>query len=972
LPSPPILPKPNRHIRVKLSNLKRLLFISLTFGFATISAVATPTPEQLEFFERKVRPVLAEQCYKCHGPEKQKADLRVDSLAALLKPGVDGPIIVPGKPGESLLIKSIKHLGDMKMPEKAPKMPEDQIAALEQWVAMGAPWPEYDKPVTSAANDSAKAHWSYQPIKNPAVPATEGAANPIDAFVREKLTAANLTMSQPADKRTLLRRASYELIGLPPTAEEAETFEADQSPDAFAKVVDRLLASPHYGERWARHWMDVARYADSKGYLAGGVSRDYPFAYTFRDWLIRAFNEDLPYDRFLQLQLAADHLVGSNDPNLAAMGFLTVGRRFLGNIHDIIDDRIDTLTRGTMGLTVACARCHDHKFDPVLQKDYYSIYGVFASSDEPEDLPAIGDIEDKEAKAKYDAELAKRQGNLDQFVSDRAADAGLLASITTGVPFALYSTDRDALKTVLSGKDRQRSRDLRNEIEKINGTMASPPRAMVLRDKPQPVEPRVFIRGNPGRPGEQVKRQFISFMTGEKPQPFTKGSGRLELAQAITDPKNPLTARVMVNRVWGYHFAKGLVRTPGDFGVKGDPPTHPELLDWLATTFMNEGWSIKKLHRLILLSATWQQSSDNRPEVAEKDPENRLLSRQNRKRLDFEATRDSLLASAGQLDRKIGGKSVDIVNPPYSKRRAVYASIDRQNLPGIFRTFDFPSPDVSNPQRFVTTVPQQALFMINSPFVVEQARAIVAKPEFSKAESASEWQIQEIYERVYARRAEPTEVEAALTFVTEEAKRPVESREEKPAWRYGYGFFDAAAGKTNFTGLPKFTKNSSWQGGDKLPDDKLGWVMLDRDGGHVGNDPQHAAIRRWIAPQDVTISIKGSLTRPTESGDGVEGIIVSSRGGELLRVIAEPKGHVETKLENVELKAGDTLDFIVSLRADNNSDNFSWPVVIKTEAAEWNSRAQFAGPVPSRPPPLTPWEKYAQVLLETNEFAFVD
>jgi mono/diheme cytochrome c family protein len=951
--------------------LKRQLLFPLTISFAVVNAIAAPAPEQLEFFEKKVRPVLAEQCYKCHGPEKQKADLRVDSRDALLKPGEDGPAIIPGKPDESLLIKSIKHVGEMKMPEKAPKMPDDQIAALEQWIAMGAPWPENDQPITSPQSATAKAHWSYQPIKNPAIPAVEGASNPIDAFVREKLNAANLSMSPTADKRTLLRRASFELLGLPPTAEEVAAFEADASPGAFAKVIDRLLASPHYGERWARHWMDVARYSDSKGYLAGGVSRDYPFAYTYRDWLIRSFNEDLPYDRFLQMQIAGDHLVGANDPNLAAMGFLTVGRRFLGNIHDIIDDRIDTLTRGTMGLTVACARCHDHKFDPVLQKDYYAMYGVFASSDEPEDMPQIGDIEDKEAKARYEAELAKRQATLDDFVSGRAADYGLLTSIATGVPFALVTTDRDALKTVLTRKDRERSRELRSEIDKLNGTMASPPRAMVLRDKPQPVEPHIFIRGNPGRPGDPVKRQFITFLKEGNPQPFTKGSGRLELAQSITDRGNPLTARVIVNRVWGYHFAKGLVRTPGDFGVKGDPPTHPELLDWLATNFMNEGWSLKKLHRVILLSATWQQSSDSRADGTEKDPENRLLSRQNRKRLDFEATRDSLLASAGQLDPKIGGKSVDIVNPPYSKRRAVYASIDRQNLPGLFRTFDFPSPDVSNPQRFVTTVPQQALFMINSPFVVEQARAMTAKPEFSKPESASEWQIQDLYERVYARRAEPPEVESALHFVTEEARRPVESRDEIPAWQYGYGFFDSAAAKTNFNPLPKFVKNA-WQGGDQLPDAKLGWVTLNRDGGHVGNDAQHAAIRRWIAPRNMTISFSGKLSRPAEAGDGVEGIVVSSRGGELLRVVAEAKGNVDTKIEKIELKAGDTLDFIVSLRAENNSDSFTWPVLIKADTGEWESRAQFAGPTPPKPPPLTPWEKYAQVLLETNEFVFVD
>jgi mono/diheme cytochrome c family protein len=488
--------------------------------FAAVPALAMPTPEQLEFFETQVRPVLAEQCYKCHGPEKQKADLRVDSLQALLKGSEQGPVLIPGKPEESSLIKSIKHIGESKMPAKAPKMPDAQITAIEQWVAMGAPWPENDKPATAGSTVAARQHWSYQPIKSVPVPevASPGRtiANPIDAFIVARLSAAGLTPSARADNRTLLRRASFVLTGLPPTAEEVTAIEADTSPNAFAKALDRLLDSPRYGERWARHWMDVARYADSKGYIGVGVDRSYPFAYTYRDWLIRAFNADVPYDRFLMLQLAADQMVGPNDPELAAMGFLNVGRRFIGNIHDIIDDRIDTLCRGTMGLTVACARCHDHKFDPILQRDYYALYGVFNSSAEPEELPKIGEIEDPEALANYEREYAKKKAAFDQFVADKMRDYALLATVTTGVPVALAPVDREVLRPLMTGKDRERTRELASEINKVNATQVSPPRAMVMVDKPQPIEPHIFLRGNPGRPGEEVKRQFIGVLGGRE------------------------------------------------------------------------------------------------------------------------------------------------------------------------------------------------------------------------------------------------------------------------------------------------------------------------------------------------------------------------------------------------------------------------------------------------------------------------
>ncbi len=942
--------------------MRRLTLILIAITTNALASPA-PTPEQIEFFEKKVRPILVEQCYSCHGPEKQKAELRLDSLAALLKGSDLGPVLIPGKPGESSFIKSIKHIGDAaKMPERKPKMPAAQIEALEQWVAMGAPWPADNKPATPSALDSAKAHWSYQPIGKPA-------GGDIDGFVSAELKKAGLARSPQADKRTLIRRATFDLIGLPPTADEVADFENDKSPDAFAKVVDRLLADPQYGERWARHWLDVARYADTKGYLAGGEERRYPFAYTYRDWVIRAMNDDLPYDKFITLQLAADRLVGPNDPDLAAMGFLLVGRRFLNNVNDIIDDRIDVISRGLMGITVACARCHDHKFDPLSQKDYYAMHGILASSEEPQELPEIGKASaDPAVAAKYAKDLAEREADLDRFLAEKAADYSLLASISTGVPLTIAALDRDILRRVMLRKDRERATQLDRKISALHATTGAPPRAMVMRDRPQPVQPYVFVRGNPGRPGEKVPRQFIGILSGGKPEPFKQGSGRLELAQAITAKTNPLTARVIANRVWAYHFGKGLVRTPGDFGVKGDPPTHPELLDWLATRFMEDGWSLKKLHRLILLSATWQQQSDTRADAALKDPENRLLWRQNRQRLDFEAMRDSLLACSGELDAKMFGQAVDLTTAPYAKRRAVYGLIDRQNLPGLFRNFDFASPDTTSPLRFVTTVPQQALFLMNHPFVVEQARALA--DELKDQKSASEWQVQDLYERVLARRAEPGEVETALRFLAADSQRAAESG-PLPTWQYGYGFHDAEAKTVRFTPLAHYV-SGAWQGGPKLPDPKTGWAVLRGDGGHAGSDHPRATIRRWNAPLGGTVEITGTIGRPAEEGDGLDAFIVHNRLGELKRVTVPPRANMGMHVKSVEVQPGDTIDFIVDPRDEHTNDNFTWTPLIRGAGSEWHAQKQFAGPPPPKPAPLSPWEKFAQVLLETNEFVFVD
>jgi mono/diheme cytochrome c family protein len=733
-----------------------ILVTFTTAAFATAArAEDGPALQSAEFFESKVRPVLAENCFSCHGPEKQKGGLRLDSRAALLKGAGGEPVVVPGDPDQSILVKAVRHDGDTKMPPKK-KLPDPAIEALSAWVKMGAPWPETTAGKrASSVGEARDQHWSFRPVHKPALPAVrrgDWARTPIDIFVLAKLEQQGLEPAPRADRCTLIRRVTLDLTGLPPWREEVEAFVNDLSPDAWEKVIDRLLASPRYGERWGRHWLDVARYADTKGYLFE-EERRYPFAYTYRDYVIRAFNDDLPYDQFVIQQIAADKLPTGDDKRpLAAMGFLTLGRRFLNNTPDIIDDRIDVVMRGLQGLTVGCARCHDHKFDPIPMRDYYSLYGVFASSVEPKDLPVLGTPPPTPAYLAYEKDLK----TLEQAVRDY----------------------EEKNKEELQKRNRKFLDERRNLQKKVDALKAThpgaPPQAMVLTDAPRPVDPVVFLRGNPNNHGPAVPRQFLEVLSRGERKPFTEGSGRLDLARAVASKDNPLTARVMVNRVWLHHFGKGLVTTPGDFGLRGDPPTHPQLFDYLAWSFMEEGWSVKQLHRMILRSATYQQSSAA-PQAA--DPDNRLLAHQSRQRLDFEALRDSLLWASGRLDTKAGGSPVEITTAPFAARRSVYGFIDRQNLPGLFRTFDFASPDSSTPQRHVTTVPQQALFLMNGPFVVQQAKALAARPDVTARTDAGE-RIAYLYRLLYGRPPDADEAALGRRFVesagTEKALSPWE------------------------------------------------------------------------------------------------------------------------------------------------------------------------------------------------------
>ena len=878
----------------------------------------------IEFFEKKIRPLLVDKCYQCHSAdsEKVKGGLLLDTREALLKGGDTGPALLAGDPEKSLLVKAVRYTDEnLQMPPKGKKLSPEQIADLEAWVKMGAPDPRGSKTPGVKLEIPGSRHWAFQPIRQPPLPAVKNrrwVSTGVDHFILARLEAQNLQPSPRADKRTLIRRASFDLTGLPPTPREVDDFLGDSSSEAFVRVVDRLLASQQYGERWGRHWLDIARYADTKGYVFE-EERRYPYSYTYRDYVIRALNEDLPFDQFVIEQIAADLLpLGEDKRSLAALGFLTLGRRFLNNQPDIIDDRIDVVTRGMMGLTVSCARCHDHKFDPIPARDYYSLYGVFASCSEPADKPLLGSaalppryqdyLAQKQTReqelrsyrasqegevltkvrsevgdyllAAHDAGKLEDGGRKESLVRERKLDPALaqrwqqrletrgndpvfapwfrfrqfgetnfpalaqaaseefgrqegkslnpavaklfstqpppatlkevaarynqlFAGVTkewteaiakTNLPAAdrglnsrtngFVEVAKEALRQIIYGSDSpvaslsggeiarlfptpvsQHLRALQRKVDELDATHSgAPPRAMVLVDNPTPQNPRVFVRGNPNNPGPEVPRQFLELVEGPGRRPFTQGSGRLELARAIVSTNNPLTARVIANRVWMHHFVTPLVRTPSDFGVRSDPPSHPELLDYLAARLMQDGWSLKKLHRLMMLSSTYQQSSEDQPTLAQADPGNQLFWKMNRRRLDFEGLRDALLSVSGRINLAAGGRAEDITTEPFSTRRAVYGFIERQNLPGLFRTFDFASPDTTSPQRFSTTVPQQALFLMNSPFVVEQARSLLQRPEVQEVRPGAE-KIRKMFQIAYQRWPEGDEIKLIQQFI---------------------------------------------------------------------------------------------------------------------------------------------------------------------------------------------------------------
>lgn len=930
-------------------------------------------PAGLEFFEKTIRPILSERCYECHSTEKglSKGGLLMDSRAALLAGGDLGPAVVPGDVAKSLLITAV-HQQDREFsmpPTKAgPKLTAAQIASLEQWVRMGAPAPVgTGNAKLTGLSDKARGHWAFQPVRETAVPTKLSnpawPQNEIDAFVLAKLDQKGLQPSPAADAESLLRRLSYDLIGLPPSSVEVDAFARDHDaalamdgmlarkgqPTRYVgavieRTVDRLLASPHYGERWARHWLDTARYSDTKGLRRNGNIETFDSSWTYRDYVIAAFNADKPYDQFILEQLAADRLpdLAKDDSRLAALGFITVGKRFQNN-DDTIDERIDATTKGFLGLTVACSRCHDHKFDPIPAADYYSLHGIFASVIEPQQSPIVRNalLVGKDApstveQTDYQKRLAALldetgQGYFKHLVAMQAvfqrefAPRALAAMVggfrsTAGfdllkkydlgqsreldttfagvmgradhpitgplvrlrkvapdafarqapalIAAALADKDNPVNPLIAEGlrglkpqsleevafayqailkKHRERTLahiqsrgqpggradkddpalaqlaafpwplpnadDIRTAtiLERLTDTRdfcaswqvpisatfvngnkparyfkfaeinaldithpGGPSAAMVVTDIEKPRDSYVLIRGDRNKRGAIAPRQFLEVLAGPERLPFYEGSGRRELALAIASRTNPLTARVLVNRLWSHHFGAGIVSTPDDFGNMSEAPTHPELLDWMATVFVEGGWSIKRMHKRILLSATYRQSANpgTNPLVVGKsaidptkvDGGNKFLWHANLRRLDFESIRDSMLLLSGKLDRSMGGRSVNITDEPYSYRRTIYGFIDRDRLSELQIQFDFADPNMTNSQRGTTIVPQQALFFMNNPLAVEVARNVNARPEMVKAVSDDE-RITQLYRIMYQRTPTVRERQVAGEFV---------------------------------------------------------------------------------------------------------------------------------------------------------------------------------------------------------------
>ncbi len=845
-----------------------LRLFALAIVFAMPSVRAADDAKAVEFFEAKIRPVLVEKCVKCHSDKaeaagKLRGGLKLDTRAGLMKGGETGAAVAAGKPNEGTLLKSLKYDGEIQMPPDG-KLSDAVLADFAKWIADGAVDPRegaVEKKAVGIDLEKGKRFWSFQPPKASPVPAGKSV---VDHFVEAKWKELGLSPAALADRRTLVRRAAFDLTGLPPTPEEVEAFAKDESPDAWSKQVNRLLESPAYGERWARHWLDVARYSEDQAHTFAVTPKKN--AYLYRDWVIQAFNADMPYDRFVKLQIAGDLMpesAGDKFTRLAGLGLMGLGAEYYKNtareqaIAEELDDRVDTLTRGFLGLTVACARCHDHKFDPIPTKDYYAIAGIYNGAN-PSSAALVPDADVKaydaaqakvkaaeaavtayladagkaaakaavaltakylaaawEARAKKErlSELVKRDG-LNRYFLDRwikfldPANAGKappafkewfalkpdaaatdVATLADAIQSKLSSIElpdapakgakngnksADALvkamfldanaplfappaeveKQFLTDDAKPKLAELRQSVETAKRASPSAPlTAHVVSGGGQTMN--VYIRGNPATKGEKAPRGFLQVIAKPTANEFT----RLDLANAIGSPENPLTARVIVNRVWAWHFGRGIVNTPSNFGTLGDRPSHPELLDTLAVEFMRNGWSLKWLHRQILNSTAYRLAAA-KPDP--KDAANVSLARGARKRLDVEAWRDSLLFTAGTLDAARGGPTFELKDPN-AKRRTVYAKVSRHELDGLLRLFDFPDANVTADKRVSTTVPQQQLFALNSEFVAIQAKAFAARIEQLGKTDAE--RVAAAYRLAFQRAPEPREVELAERFL---------------------------------------------------------------------------------------------------------------------------------------------------------------------------------------------------------------
>jgi mono/diheme cytochrome c family protein len=981
-------------IRVRLTTISLLstLFIVLLASTAAAEDAAVLT------YESHIRPIFRAHCFDCHGAAdelKGKLDLRLVRL--MQKGGEGGPVIVPGKPSESYLLQRIKA-GEMPPGEKS--LSAAEIRVIEQWIAAGAktarPEPESIGPGLGITLEE-RSFWSFQPIQRPIVTGLSSESRtPIDELILRQMP-DGMTFSPDADRRTLIKRAYFDLTGLPPTPNEMQKWLDDDADGWFDRLLTALLGSPHYGERWGRHWLDVAGYADSEGYTVKDDVR--PWAYKYRDWVIRALNEDKPFDRFIIEQLAGDELAGPRDGDLTpeqidlltATGFLRMSADGTGSgannpdgQNQVITDTLKIIGTSLLGLSIQCAQCHDHRYDPIPHTDYYALRAVFepALDWKAWKVPnarrvSLYTAADRKKAAEIEAEaktIGEERGKKQSEFMQQALDKELVK-----YDEPLRTQLREAYKTPGSKRTEEHKQllaknpsvnispgnlyqylpkaaeELKKFDQRMKDVRAKKPVEEFLRALVEPPnhlpETKLFHRGDHQQPKqtimpasltvaarEDARRQFTPNDSG-----LPSSGRRLAFARWLTSGEHPLVSRVIVNRIWMHHFGRGLVKTPSDFGKLGARPSHPQLLDWLADEFVQQHWSMKKLHRLIMSSTVWRQSGEVRNGgvrsngTAEEDSALRTphsaLTRKPLIRLEAEAIRDRMLAASGQLDRTLYGAPIAIKEDDTGqimvdggqKRRSLYVQVRRSRPVAMMQAFDAPVMETNCESRSNSTVATQSLMLLNGAFILDQAAKLADR---AAAEST----------------ALPAEQLAQL---------PRLPAPRSTAWSYGFGTFDEESNRTaSFTRLTHWT-GSQWQAGPKLPDPQLGYVLLHANGGHP-DIAERAVIRRWTALLDGTVSISGSLSHGSKNGDGVRGRVVSSRSGKAAEWTAF-NGATDTPVTSLEVKAGDTIDFVTDCQTSHTSDSFNWPVAILLKAEgqpdrSLSSKQQFRGP--SDPPEL--------------------
>jgi hypothetical protein len=914
-------------------------------------------------FEKDIRPILREHCYDCHGAEKElKGELDLRLRRFMVQGGKSGPAIVPGDPSASLLIERIRG---GEMPPSGKAVPAEQIAIIENWIAAKAPTARPEPAsigsglgVTKEERD----YWAFQPIRRPSIPAYEKedrARTPIDGLLLQRLKGKGGTFSPDASKSSLIRRAYFGLIGLPPSADAVRKFSANKSATAYEQLIDELLKSEHYGERWGRHWLDVAGYADSEGVTQKDTVR--PHAWRYRDYVIRSLNSDKPFDRFIVEQLAGDELVPPPHAYLSpdkielltATGFLRMaadgtdggGNTQMGR-NQVVTDTLKIVASSLLGLSVGCAECHDHRYDPVSQKDYYQFRAIFepafmgggwrtpgrrkvslytaADRKKANEIKLEADIVIK-ARAKKRIEFVKAAFEVELKNYPMALQVSLRDAYET--PAAKRSAAQKKLLTdnpaanVSLGSLYQFNPKAAEELKKfdaqIKAVLAKQPKeefVRVMNETPGKIPvTKIFHRGDPRQPTDEVgpaaltiasppdqQREFVS----DDPHVLTTGR-RLAYARWLTSGRHPLTARVIVNRVWQQHFGRGLVATPDEFGVLGEAPSHPELLDWLADEFMSSGWSLKQLHRTIMTSTVYRQASKLDSDRAGVDPDNQLYWRKPVIRLDAELVRDGMLSASGALDPTLFGPPIEVkedgegqvIEAVEPTRRSLYVQVRRSQPLSMLTVFDAPVMEVNCAQRPSSTVAPQSLLMMNSEFVLKQAekmadRVLKESPLNPLPKSKFDF--------------------ARLAAVM------------RGGWEFGYGTYDPKVKRTKDFAVLPYKDKTYWKGGTNMPDPKLGWVWLGKFGGHPG---KFAAVRRWTSPGTGKVSVTGLINHPSTNGNGVIGRIISSREG-LHGEWTLKTSEAKTELKDLNVQAGDTVDFLVDPAGSVTSDGFGWKMTI--------------------------------------------